>query len=111
MRRSADSTAPELPCAVPCAEATPGCGGLRTSRGASGEAGIGKTSLVERFLARAKAGKPVRIGRGNCVEQAGPGEAYLPVLQALQQLCRAPNGEQVVAVLRRYAPLWLLQLS
>ena len=77
----------------------------------SGEAGIGKTSLVERFLAHAKAGEPVRIGRGNCVEQAGPGEAYLPVLQALQQLCRAPDGEQVVAALRRYAPLWLLQLS
>jgi predicted ATPase len=45
------------------------------------------------------------------VEQAGQGEAYLPVLQALQQLCNAPDGDQVVTILRRYAPLWLLQLS
>ena len=36
---------------------------------------------------------------------------YLPVLQALQQLCDAPDGDQVVAILRRYAPRWLLQLS
>ena len=77
----------------------------------SGEAGIGKTTLAECFLAHAKVGGTVRIGRGNCVEQAGQGEAYLPVLQALQQLCSAPDGEQVVAILRRYAPLWLLQLS
>ena len=33
------------------------------------------------------------------------------MLQALQQLCRAPDGDQVVAILRRYAPLWLVQLS
>jgi DNA-binding winged helix-turn-helix (wHTH) protein/predicted ATPase len=76
----------------------------------SGEAGIGKTTLVERFLAQVRAGGAVRIGRGYCVEQAGQGEVYLPVLQALQQLCRAPDGNQVVAILRRHAPLWLLQL-
>jgi predicted ATPase len=77
----------------------------------SGEAGIGKTTLVERFLAQTLAGGAVRIGRGHCVEQAGQGEAYLPVLQALQQLCRASDGGQVVDILRRYAPLWLVQLS
>jgi DNA-binding winged helix-turn-helix (wHTH) protein/predicted ATPase len=78
----------------------------------SGEAGIGKTTLVERFLAQMQAPGGVRIGRGHCVEQQDEqGEAYLPVLQALQQLCRAPDGDQVVAILRRYAPLWLVQLS
>ena len=41
----------------------------------------------------------------------GKPETYRPVLQALQQLCQAPDGDQVVAILRRYAPLWLLQLS
>ena len=38
------------------------------------------------------------------------GKANLPVLQALQQLCRAPHGDQVIAILRRYAP-WLVQLT
>jgi DNA-binding winged helix-turn-helix (wHTH) protein len=77
----------------------------------SGEAGIGKTTLVEHFLAHAQARKTLRIGRGYCIEQDNHGEAYLPVLQALQQLCRAPAGDQVKAALRRYAPLWLVQLS
>lgn len=77
----------------------------------SGEAGIGKTTLVDRFLAQASARRAVRIGRGHCVEQAEQGEVYLPVLQAVQQLCRLPDGDQVVAILRRYAPLWLVQLS
>ncbi len=77
----------------------------------SGEAGIGKTTLVERFLAQVSGQDAIRIGRGHCLEQQERGEAYLPVLQALQQLCRTADGEAVIAVLRRYAPLWLLQLS
>src|SRR5262249_47255382 len=51
------------------------------------------------------------IGRGQCVEHYGVGEAYLPVLEALRQVCRGADGEQVVAVLRRYAPTWLAQFS
>lgn len=77
----------------------------------SGEAGIGKTTLVERFLAQVSGQDAIRIGRGHCLEQQERGEDYLPVLQALQQLCRTTDGEAVIAVLRRYAPLWLLQLS
>jgi predicted ATPase len=77
----------------------------------SGDAGIGKTTLVERFLAQAQARGIVRIGRGHCIEQYEHGEVYLPVLRALQQLCRAPDGDQVITILRRYAPLWLIQLS
>ena len=50
------------------------------------------------------------IGRGQCVEHYGAGEAYLPVLEALGQLCRQPGGEQVVALLSRYAPTWLVQM-
>jgi DNA-binding winged helix-turn-helix (wHTH) protein len=76
----------------------------------SGEAGIGKTAVAEHFLA-AQAKGTVRIGRGHCIEHYEHGEAYLPVLQALQQLCRAPHGDQVIAILRRYAPLWLVQLT
>jgi DNA-binding winged helix-turn-helix (wHTH) protein/predicted ATPase len=77
----------------------------------SGEAGIGKTTLVEHFLTQAQAEGTARIGRGHCIEQHEHGEAYLPVLQALQQLCRGPNGDRVVAILRRHAPMWLVQLA
>jgi len=76
----------------------------------SGEAGVGKTTLVDRFLDQVRASGPVRIGRGQCIEQHGSGEAYLPVLEALVQLCRVQGGGQVTTVLRRYAPMWLVQL-
>jgi DNA-binding winged helix-turn-helix (wHTH) protein/predicted ATPase len=74
----------------------------------TGEAGIGKTTLVEAFLARVGGG--VRIGRGQCVEQYGTGEAYMPVLEVLARMGRQPGGADVVAALRQYAPSWLTQL-
>ena len=53
---------------------------------------------------------PVFIGRGQCLEQYGVGEAYLPVLEALGNLCREPGRESIIAVLNQYAPTWLVQM-
>jgi DNA-binding winged helix-turn-helix (wHTH) protein/predicted ATPase len=72
----------------------------------TGEAGIGKTALIDTF-ARSIA-SDVRVARGQCLEQYGTGEAYLPVLDAIGRLCR--EHMQVVDVLRTHAPMWLLQL-
>ncbi len=76
-----------------------------------GEPGIGKTTLVDRLLDQVRGDGQVRIGRGQCIEHYGPGEAYLPLLEALGQLCKGPHGEEILAVLRRYAPLWLVQFA
>ena len=76
----------------------------------TGEPGIGKTALVEAFLAEIGDGPRPRIGRGQCVEQYGAGEAYLPVLEALGRLGHDAGGERLVEILRRYAPSWLVQL-
>ncbi len=76
----------------------------------SGEAGIGKTTLVDAFLAQIRDRIDVRITSGQCVEQYGPGEAYLPLLEAIARLCRGPGGERRIAALQRYAPSWLAQL-
>lgn len=83
----------------------------------SGELGIGKTALVETFLARLREARPLQaqrdevwIGRGQCIEHHGEGEDFLPILDALRQLCRAPGNEQVFSLLNRYAPTWLLQM-
>src|SRR5260370_117873 len=54
----------------------------------TGEPGIGKTTLVDAFLTQAAGGASMRIARGQCVEHFGVGEVYLPVLEALGQLCR-----------------------
>ncbi len=72
----------------------------------TGEAGIGKTALIDTFTR--SIGSGVRIARGQCLEQYGTSEAYLPVLEAIGRLCR--EHQQVVDVLRTHAPMWLLQL-
>ena len=76
----------------------------------SGEAGVGKTTLVDLLLARLGAGSAVRMARGQCIEHYGEGEPYLPVLEALGQLSRGPSHQDVLTTLRRYAPMWLVQL-
>src|SRR5262245_61699256 len=76
----------------------------------SGEAGFGRATVVEMVLARLGPEGGVRLARGQCAEHYGEGEPYLPLLEALGQLCRRPQHAEVVAVLRRYAPLWLGQL-
>jgi DNA-binding winged helix-turn-helix (wHTH) protein/predicted ATPase len=76
----------------------------------TGEPGIGKTALVEAFLSGIGRMETLRIGRGQCVEQYGAGEAYLPVLEALGRLGRDPRGDRLVHVLKQHAPTWLAQL-
>jgi DNA-binding winged helix-turn-helix (wHTH) protein len=76
----------------------------------SGEAGIGKTTVIDLWLARLAAGNRVRIARGQCIEHYAEGKPYLPLLEALGQFSRQSGGSEVFAVLRRYAPMWLAQL-
>lgn len=76
----------------------------------TGEPGIGKTTVVDTFLAYAAGRGDLWTACGQCVEHYGPSEAYLPVLEALGQLCRQPGGEQMITLLSRYAPTWLAQM-
>jgi DNA-binding winged helix-turn-helix (wHTH) protein len=76
----------------------------------TGEAGIGKTTLVDAFVAQLAGQTPLWIGHGQCIEQYGAGEAYLPLLEAPGQMGRTPEGPYLVRLLRQQAPSWLLQL-
>jgi DNA-binding winged helix-turn-helix (wHTH) protein len=76
----------------------------------TGEPGIGKTALVDLFVDHVRSTSQGRIGRGQCIEHYGEGEAYLPVLEALGQIGRELEGKQVLDVLSRSAPTWLVQL-
>src|SRR2546425_2073231 len=103
----------------------------------TGEPGIGKTTLVETFLQslesrvqrlasgsqnvplstfqtldprRQTLDSSLWIGRGQCIEHYGAGEAYLPLLEALRRLCREAGGEHLLRLLERYAPTWLAQM-
>jgi predicted ATPase len=76
----------------------------------TGEPGIGKTTLVETFLHRAATDESMWIGRGQCIEHFGAGEAYLPVLEALGRLCRESEHDRLMEVLHQHAPTWLVQM-
>jgi len=76
----------------------------------TGEAGLGKTTVVEAFVTEAERKGALWIGRGQCVEHYGAGEAYMPVLEALEQLCHTSGSQDLVAFMARQAPTWLVQM-
>jgi DNA-binding winged helix-turn-helix (wHTH) protein/predicted ATPase len=86
------------------------CQGQRQVIWVTGEAGIGKTAVVEAFAAEVAADPTVWLAHGQCVEHYGTGEAYLPILEALGRLCRTLRGEQLIPLLRQRAPTWLVQM-
>jgi adenylate cyclase len=78
----------------------------------TGEAGIGKTFLIERFLAlTATRYRQVRIAQGRCSELFGQGGGYLPFIEALSMLLAGKDQkavrEKVLAVVSDTAPSWL----
>jgi DNA-binding winged helix-turn-helix (wHTH) protein len=76
----------------------------------TGEAGIGKTTLVEALLQQAGGIAGVSIARGQCLEHYGAGEAYMPVLDGFSRLGRSPRGARMVELLQQHAPAWLAQM-
>ena len=76
----------------------------------SGEAGIGKTTLVNRFLASLRTMRQAWISVGQGVQHHGAGEAYLPVLTVLSQFARGAEQGELRAVLQQYAPNWLVRV-
>ncbi len=62
----------------------------------TGEAGIGKTTVVETFLEpMAERGVGVLLGR--CIEHYGAGEAFMPLLEVFDRCCRATGGSGLIA--------------
>ena len=78
-------------------------GGQRQIVFVTGEAGIGKTTLVDTFARSIASDRRIRVGRGQCLEQYGTSEAYLPVLDAISRLCRE-QGEVVDLLTRSERP-------
>jgi DNA-binding SARP family transcriptional activator/pimeloyl-ACP methyl ester carboxylesterase len=76
----------------------------------TGDAGLGKTTLVEAFLAGVDPAAALLVARGQCVDQYGASEAYLPVLDALSGLGHGHEGHALVGLLAERAPTWLMQL-
>jgi predicted ATPase/DNA-binding winged helix-turn-helix (wHTH) protein len=73
----------------------------------TGEAGIGKTTIISGLLRNIAA--PHRTW-GQCIQHFGFGEPYEPLLDGITRLCRQSGGAKVVSALERYGPTWLAQL-
>ncbi len=73
----------------------------------AGEPGIGKTTLVEDFLSElAPAEAPCLVARGQCSERLADTEAYVPVIDALQNLVRNDTTGWVARLISVVAPTW-----
>jgi predicted ATPase len=77
----------------------------------TGEPGIGKTTLVEDFLAELDVDALCRVARGRCSERLAGTEAYLPWLEALEDLLRSASGAEMARLLKVVAPSWYAQIS
>jgi len=77
-----------------------------------GEPGIGKTNLVEDFLAELAdaPGHPI-VARGRCSERLAGAEAYLPVLEVLDHLLHRTSWATVNTLMKTVAPTWYLQVA
>jgi DNA-binding winged helix-turn-helix (wHTH) protein len=80
------------------------CAGELSVVWVAGDAGIGKTTLIDYFV---ESLGDVASARGQCIEQYGTGEPFFPVLEALATLCRSDSD--VLPLLRAVAPGLLLQ--
>jgi predicted ATPase len=78
----------------------------------TGEPGLGKTTLVEDFLEELAAGERLfGLARGRCSERLAGSEAYLPFLEALDDLLRGADGAAAAQVMKLVAPTWYVQLA
>ncbi|MGC2619653.1 MAG: AAA family ATPase [Acidobacteriaceae bacterium] len=77
----------------------------------TGEAGIGKTALVDEFCRNLVSHETFIVARGQCVEGFAAKEEYYPVTEALSQLCASSDGELACRILARRAPAWLASLG
>ena len=80
-----------------------GLGGLLA---VTGEPGIGKTTIVDRFLHEVAG--TCRIGTGRCSERLAGAESHLPVLEVLDELTADPAIREA---LRRTGPTWARYLA
>ena len=76
----------------------------------SGEAGMGKTTVVENFLGGVDPAS-AWIGRGRCSERLAETDAFLPILESLDGLQRGESGAQATELMKTVAPAWGLLVS
>ncbi|HZK77796.1 MAG TPA: protein kinase [Gemmatimonadaceae bacterium] len=77
----------------------------------SGEPGIGKTTLVEDFLSDLLRTSAHLVARGRCSERLAGAEAFLPILDALEDLLSEDPGGAIRTAFQTHAPSWTRQVA
>lgn len=77
----------------------------------AGEPGVGKTTLLDRFVRDVEDAADTLVVRGQCLEQYGEGEPYLPILEALGALARGDAGAAFRLAIAAHAPSWMPHLA
>jgi predicted ATPase len=78
----------------------------------TGEPGIGKTSLIEDFLADlAREETPPAMMRGRCSESLAGSEAYLPFLDAIASMLHSAAGARFETTVKTAAPTWYAEIT
>jgi tetratricopeptide (TPR) repeat protein len=78
--------------------------------GISGEAGLGKTSIVDHFLEQIDSGS-VWIARGNCSERLGAADPYHPLIEALENILHSDDTGAARQLLETLAPAWRREVA
>jgi tetratricopeptide (TPR) repeat protein len=78
----------------------------------SGDAGMGKTTIVEDFVSEVESGgRAAWIARGRGSERLAKTDAFVPIFESLDELTRGESGVQAAQVMKTAAPGWLSQLA
>ncbi len=72
------------------------------------EAGFGKTTLLNHWHSQLPT-TALHLSV-QCLDQYGKSEPYQPFFDALAQLINSPQQAAIIALLRQYAPTWLVQI-
>jgi tetratricopeptide (TPR) repeat protein len=76
----------------------------------TGEPGIGKSTLIQLFLAEAARTNAAPVLFGRCIQHYGTSEPYYPVFDALAGAVKDRSIPGLLDALRKYAPTWLIQM-
>ena len=76
----------------------------------TGDAGLGKTTLLRSFIAALAQDESVYVAHGQCLEHHGSGEAYMPILEAIARLCGEENTPAIAEIMSQRAPTWAQQM-
>jgi DNA-binding winged helix-turn-helix (wHTH) protein/tetratricopeptide (TPR) repeat protein len=76
----------------------------------SGEAGLGKTTLVRIFESSVQQTGRAVFAIGTCIDHQSQSEPYFPVFEALGKMALSDSRELLLQCLRVHAPTWMARM-